>query len=148
MNSFKDGLEYTMKILSKKDYTEFEIRNKLKHKEFNDKDIDGIVSKLKSLNFINDERFAENFLFFKSKRGYGTKKIAYSMKLKGLEQTIIDRVLDSFDESEFVDTIFLKYAEKIAKKENYKQKLFSYMLRRGFLLRTISKLFDKYKEKF
>ncbi len=136
-----------MKILSKKDYTEFEIRNKLKRKEFNDDDTDNIVSKLKSLKFINDERFAENFLFFKSKSGYGTKKIAYSMKLKGLDEDIINKVLDSFDESEFADNVFIKHSEKIAKEKNYRQKLFSYMLRRGFKYSTVSKLFDKYKEK-
>jgi len=72
----------------------------------------------------------------------------YSMKLKGLDKAIIDKVLNSFDESEFADSVFLKRAEKIAKKENYKQKLFSYMLRRGFQYDTVSELFDKYKERF
>jgi len=148
MNDFKSGLEYAIKILNKKDYTEFEIRNRLKHKKFNDENIDDIVSKLKSLKFINDERFAENFLFFKSKRGYGKKGIAYNMKLKGLSENIIDRVLGSFDESKFADSIFLKRAKEIKKDKNYKQKLFSYMLRRGFEYDTVSKLFDKYKEKF
>lgn len=83
------------------DKSRYELFTKIKNKGITDEIANQVLDRLEELNYINDERFAENFVY--SKRTYeklGTKAISYKLKLKGISQDIIDNVLADVDEEQ------------------------------------------------
>jgi regulatory protein len=82
-------------ILSRRDHSEFEIRTKMKRKKFSALQINDVVTRLKKLDLINDNNFAETFtantLHLKA---VGRRWLAYKLKQKGIDQSIISDVLN------------------------------------------------------
>lgn len=83
-------------ILSRRDHSEFELRTKLRRKRFSPSQIDDAVAKLKKLNLINDEKFADNYaaniLLFKP---VGPRWIKHKLKQKGIAPSVISQTIES-----------------------------------------------------
>ena len=56
------ALNYTLYLLSKRDYTEKQLRAKLKLKEYEAVEIDGAITKAQEHNWQSDERFCTSFI--------------------------------------------------------------------------------------
>ncbi len=143
---YKKALRYILNILNKRDYTEYEIKSKLLKKGFDSQTINDVLNYVKEKNFINDRRYAENFVFFKLKAGYGVKKIQYAMKEKGINENLISEFLSKADEAKYGRAVFVKQLQKLSDKKNAREKLYAYMTRRGFKYDTIKELFSSYEK--
>ena len=56
-------IEYALKLISRKRYTQKEIEKKLKGKEFaKGDDIDKVIARLKEYKYINDDEYAKDFI--------------------------------------------------------------------------------------
>lgn len=125
-----------IKYLGYKARSKKELISKLKEKEFSEEVISRTIEFLEEYNYIDDLKYAE--LFSREKfniKGWGEKRIFYELKLKGISEDIIYKTLDSqnFDEASKAESIIIKRLK--GKKDisiSEKQKLFGYMLRRGF----------------
>ncbi len=142
MEGAKKALKYALGLLNRKDYTGYQLRNKLKEKGFDDDVIDETLNYLKEKNLINDERFAENYVYFRLQRGYGTVRIAFELKQKGVDDDIIERAIRDADEREAAKKVLSKhYTETGGAKERLKA--INLLKRRGFKYDTINELFDE-----
>jgi len=126
------ALSYVVNLLARREYSEFELRNKMQEKAFTEDEIDETIA-----YWQNDKRFAENYLHSRSQRGYGANRIKQELRqLKGVSSEVINKVLT---ESEIN---WIEIAEKVLHKKfpNYaepqpiksKQKIWQYMLSHGF----------------
>jgi len=124
-------------LLARREYSEFELRNKMQEKAFTEDEIDETIAYCQKKNWQNDKRFAENYLHARSQRGYGANRIKQELRqLKGVSSDVINEVLA---ESEIN---WIEIAEKVLHKKfpNYaepqpiksKQKIWQYMLSHGF----------------
>jgi len=126
-----DALSYSYKILSLKDFTEFEIKEKLKKKCFTEDVINEIIETLKEKKFIDDKRFTQNYVkdSFELK-GYGKKRIYYNLVQKKIEQNIIEEELefinDDLEEKKIIEIINKKNKEKDF------NKWYNFFVNRGF----------------
>ena len=131
------ALSYVVNLLARREYSEFELRNKMQEKVFTEDEIDETIAYCQKKNWQNDKRFAENYLHARSQRGYGVNRIKQELRqLKGVPSDVINEVLT---ESEINWT---EIAEKVLRKKfpNYaepqpiksKQKIWQYMLYHGF----------------
>ncbi len=138
-----DALKYAMRILNRKDYTVYQMRKKLKEKGFSDEEIDEVVGHLLEVNLLNDDRYAENFVYFKLKDGYGKRRIAYELKDRGVDENIVDKWLDGVDELGFASALVKAKvgSRKITLKE--KGKLYAFLARRGYDYDTINEVLNK-----
>ncbi|MDR0206414.1 MAG: RecX family transcriptional regulator [Bacteroidales bacterium] len=79
-----------------------EVRSKLKGLILTDVDIENIVTQLIDEDYLNDRRFAENFVKSKlTNKGWGIHKIRFHLKQKGISEDIIHSVLNDIDDEEW-----------------------------------------------
>lgn len=133
------ALNYTLNLLTRREYSEFELRNKMQEKAFSEQEIDDALAHCQQKNWQNDRRFSENYVRYRSQRGYGKNRIKQELQqLKGIASTTISEVFRELDNeidwSALALVVLRKkfpfYTEKQTPK--MKQKIWQYMLSHGF----------------
>ncbi len=145
MEEYEKTLKYVLNILNRKDYTEFELRNKLETKNFDAEVVSNVISHLRNKNFINDERYVENYIYFRLNAGYGKFKIRYELKSRGIDEELIDKHLNTACEKESAERLFESRYNSFRNKKNGKIKMFSFFERRGYSYETINELLENKK---
>ena len=85
------ALGYVMNLLSRREYSEFELRCKMQEKAFTEEEIEQAIAHCQQKNWQNDQRFTESYLHSRSQRGYGLQRIKQELRqLKGVESATID----------------------------------------------------------
>ena len=64
-------------------------------------DLELILDELEEKDWLSDRRFTEQFVLSK-KRKFGARKIAHELKLRGVNESIISRVLGDIKGDEFL----------------------------------------------
>ena len=125
-----------LRFLSYRSRSEHEIVQYLKKKETDQDEINVIVTKLKSYNFINDAEFTRRWVESRIKNGKGKNFIYHELLQKGIEKQSAKATLTSFTESEAeaVNYLAAKLSNKYKDKPTFeaKSKLVSALVRRGF----------------
>ena len=142
---YDKAYEYALKILSIKDFSVNDLRNKLKTKNYSEYTIKGVTQKLESYDLLNDEKYANKLindsLEFKKN---GINKIKYSLKSHGIENNIIDNIkIDNKKEYKNAYDIALKKYKLIEGKGNEKGKLYRYLSSKGYEYDTIKKVINE-----
>lgn len=142
--------ERALIMLDKKDYLEIELIKKLKLLKYTDKTIYMVIEKLKSFNFINDDRYIKRYINdCISLKKFGRRKILHNLAQKGLKSIDADNInIDS--EIEYHNA--LELAEKKLKlfhnEKNPKEKIYKYLLSKGYeydiIKMVITKLFNSF----
>lgn len=136
---------YALFILNRKEYTSKEIINKLNRKSFSESTINKVIDKLSVYGIIDDEGFANKYArdsvnFKKS----GIKKIQYNLINKGIDQNIVRNI--SIDEDvQFNNALELasKKLKTIESKPNPREKIYRFLLSRGYEYDLIRKVINK-----
>ena len=64
-------------------------------------DLELVLDELENKDWLSDNRFSEQFVLSK-KRKFGALKIAHELKLRGVNESIISRVLRDIKDDEFL----------------------------------------------
>ena len=130
--------ESAIKIIERSYKTEKEIRDKLKQKGYEEKQINNSIDFLNEYDFINDNTYAKAFIKDKLS-SKGSQKIKYDLMKKGIAKDIIEENLikvDKNEEKEVALNVGRKKYESIRRKEsdNYKLsgKLYMFLISRGY----------------
>lgn len=123
---------------SRREYCEFDIREKLSRTTISTNDTEEIIAILKSLNMINDERYAmayanDKFQFNK----WGKQKIIAMLRMKHINTAIITEAINQIDNNSHKEQCLalLKNKTRSTKAKDIvelKNKLLRYALGRGF----------------
>lgn len=139
-----------MNLLKTKDYTKKELINKLELSYYPKKSINDALTYVEHYGYINDKRYVENYITFKASKK-SRKQIEQSLKEKGIDSEIIENALEVYygDSSECEENLILstlkkKYGNIPMEEIDYKQKqkMMTYMYRKGFSMDTIRKAVD------
>ena len=140
----KEAFNKALDIISFKDNTTYEIRNKLYKKGYDDIIISDVLEKLKEYNFIDDNKYAQSYvnscLTYKK---YGKNKIIYMLKQKGISSSIISNLNFNNDlEFETAKNVFYKKLSSLDKYDNNKkkEKLYRHLSSKGYSSEVIMKL--------
>lgn len=125
--------------------TKYEVRLKLKDKDFTEDIIDEVIDILEKEEYLNDRLYCEVFIEDKKQlNGYGKNKIKSLLIQKGISKSVFEDFLDEFEyEEEFDNALkmgiiklnLLSNEEDVFKK---KQKLINYLAYRGFSFDVIN----------
>ncbi len=134
------ALNYSLKLISARSYSEKQIAEKLIKKGFSTEDIGKTVKKLKEYDYINDESFAKRFIENGKRKLIGRIKLSYELYKKGLNKSLIDKVSEMFYTEDEEHDIAIKAMDKkkvslIKYRENklmFKKKLYNFLQGRGF----------------
>jgi len=137
-----------LKFVTLRPRSEKEIRDYFKRKKIPESFHLELCDKLKRLELINDEKFAqwwlEQRLEFKHK---SKRELIFELRNKGLSKTVIEKALGvvSIDEPRSARKLLEKsgYRWQKLKPQQAKQKKIAFLLRKGFIWETVDQIVNK-----
>lgn len=137
---FRRAKQKAIAILNRMDKTEYELRQKLHQSEYTDNIIEATIEYIKSYHYIDDRRYAENYIRYKGMKK-SKKQIEMELYQKGISKDIIAEVLEQgMDDTEAIKRAIQKKtkdASKLSWKE--RQAIAAYLYRKGFCSEDIKK---------
>lgn len=138
-----------MNLLEKMDRTEADVRNKLRDSGYPDEAIDEAIDYLKSFKYIDDRRYANDYIGFKM-LSMSRKQIERKLSEKGIPKDIIeDELNNAYEEEngaeeELIKKLIVKKCKDRLGQLEYaeKQKLFQYLYAKGFSIYDIEKVYN------
>lgn len=139
-NRHFEGYYSAIKYIEKKLRTEKEIEHYLVKNDYNSKDIEKIINKLRKDNILNENNYAESYINDQiNLKLVGPLKIKNDLIKLGISEDIIDEKLNCYTK-ELQEEKIKKYIEK--KKKNNKNKSM-YYLKNKIVLNLINRGFFK-----
>ena len=135
----------SLDILSRREHSVSELRNKLIRFNPDPNDLKDVIERLITSNFLDDKRFASAFIRSKAESGYGPNYISQYLAKKGIPS-------DKYDiyslEIDWEDKCLTQFNKKRRNKElNFKEKekILRFLAYRGFsyeIIKNALKEFD------
>jgi regulatory protein len=142
----KRGKNYLYYLIAKKDYTCNELRTKLLKADYRQDYAELILNTVKKLDLINDQRYANQYVLYKSNRK-SRYEMMNKLRVKGIDQEIIQHSFEVNDINEYEAA--KKYLDKkMNRKSTYtnldKEKMYRSLYRKGFNFETIKSVLNAY----
>ncbi len=95
----KAAYSVALRMLTRREHCEAEVRQKLESRNFDDIAIDSAIEELKNYGYLNDSRYAEAFLRYRMQRGEAPWMAAAKARQKGVEALALQVALDDAEAS-------------------------------------------------
>ena len=147
--TFAEAKTIVYRLLKIRLRSQKEVRDKLKQREFDQSVIDQTLDYFRGAKLLDDREFARQWIKWRAAKPFGINRIKFELKEKGIATEILDQVLadfkEEFSEEEIVLTLARRRKEISKEKDPVKlnQRLYGYLLRRGFGAQTILKALKK-----
>lgn len=136
-----------LNLLTKRPYTEKQLRDKLKDGGYPKSITDEAIEYIKSMNCLDDYEYAKNYICYSSTKK-SRKRIESDLIVKGIDRDTIDRAMKSVTETEDIESEELLIQRLIGKRHydpdtasfEEKMKIRSYLYGKGFDMDMISRL--------
>jgi regulatory protein len=148
--TYEMALHRAAALCSAGEKCEFDIREKLQNWGISSDESNKIVQRLLDEKFLNNERFALSFVKDKFRfNKWGKIKIAYALKQKQIDSSLIQESLNSIDDEEYQDLLRdliqsklkgLKYKDKY----DMQAKLYRFAQGRGFESNVVSRIVSQF----
>jgi regulatory protein len=129
-----------VKLLSRREHSAFEIRDKLQKRDFDEAEIAQTIIELQQGDWLSDERFAEAYIRMRQLKGFGPIRIAMELNERGVNERIVDEYLQADDDGwqQILEQQYLKkYRNSSITDYNDKAKRIRFLQYRGFPLDAI-----------
>ncbi len=124
-----------VRLLSRREHSVFEIRDKLFKRDFDEAEIEQAIIDLQQGDWLSDERFAEAYIRMRQQKGFGPIRVTVELSERGVKDGIIDANLHE-DNEIWQQTLRLQYLKKYKNKPiadyNDKAKRIRFLQYRGF----------------
>ena len=142
-NAFNYAVDYICKYVP----SQKQMTHKLYDKDYSKRVVDYVIEKCKSYGYIDDEKYAQSYVF-QNRKLKGKLKLKQELMLKGIDKKIIDEVLADYDEE---DGCLILARKKALNKDLDDPKVYAQLVRflqyRGYDWEQIKKSIDKVREK-
>ena len=149
----KRCIKRAMNLLIKGDLTEMKLRSKLADSKYSADIIDEAIKYVKSYHYIDDRRYAMNYIVYKSSTD-SKNTIRRKLIEKGVAKDIIDSCIEEYyvDDELNRDTerklieqlVRKKFKDNSLPDNNMKQKLIASLMRKGFSYYDIEAVINDY----
>jgi regulatory protein len=85
-------------LLARRDFSSGELREKLAAQGFQAATVQSVVAEFIERGYLNDERYARQFVAYHAERGHGPRRIARELAQRGLDATLIDEALSEAED--------------------------------------------------
>ena len=112
----KYAFDLALKAIAAKRRTVFETRSYLLDREIDEASVDHAINKVLEYGYLNDLEYAKEFVsYYINAEKYGRLTIAYKLKTKGIEESIIHTAITAFSE-DIERSIAQKHYDKLTVK--------------------------------
>ena len=140
------AMQQALLFLSYRARSEKEIRQNLSKHEIPDAIIEDALERLRRNGFANDKQFASAWVENRSTfRPRGRRALALELRQKGIDNSIIETVLEDVDEDVLAYEAGQKKASKLRVREwsEFRKKLSDFLARRGFSYSVIAPIVSR-----
>ena len=136
-----------VRILTKRDHSKYELKQKLHQRGFASKVIDTVIAECERLDYINDLRTAHLYILQLKRKCFGRRYVRMALKKKRLGGAVAENLLlknyPEADERENAGKILQKKEKTFEPEEDLKkrkEKIYRFLCSRGFSKYVISEL--------
>ena len=143
-------LNYALWLLGRRDRSIGEIKEKLILKEYSLEEVKKTIDFLCKNNFLNDERFAKNFIRNQLLiKPLGEYQLRMRLRRKFIQEDIIEKILNEseLDEKKQVNIAFSRWIRVNKNKEKKYEKVSRHLIGRGFSWDIIKTVLEEHKSK-
>lgn len=138
-NDFQAFHRLCLRLLARREYSLLELKQK--GKNFPPHVVEAVLNDLIERNWQSDERFCEHYVRSHASRGDGPLKIRQKLKMKGIDNTLIDAHLKTIDWQASANALYQKKYHPLADDPyREKQKCQRFLAQRGFSFSTIQEV--------
>ena len=94
--------DYAVTLLARRDYSTHELKRKLKDRGYTEHAYEVVVDDLESMGKMNNERYSQNFVAYRARRGHGPARIRNQLKTSGLDRSTIDEAVKGDEAPDFL----------------------------------------------
>ncbi|EQC43503.1 regulatory protein RecX [Bacteriovorax sp. Seq25_V] len=153
---FQKAYSYSIRILSKRDYSRYKLKIKLQSQGFDESLIEEILNHLESKKFINEQNYAESKIKNWMTKGLSIDHIRQKLEQENIsaDNYFISQVFDEYktDEDSQLESLIQKKCRSISSREmfdfNFEKKLIRYLLSKGHSYDMVQKAIDSYIRRF
>lgn len=136
--------EQAMNFLARREHSVYELTKKLLKADFESDEVQNIITRLTEQNLQSNQRFAENYIRYRSNRGFGSQKIRQELTERGVAGELINSTISEANVDWFALAIIVRckrFGEQNPDdfKERAKQQRFLHY--RGFTHKQINEAF-------
>jgi regulatory protein len=84
---------YAVRLLARRDHSVSELRRKLLVRGYEQSVVEGVLTRLESSKSLNDQRYTENVVAYRARRGQGPSRIRNELRRSGVEAEAIDAAI-------------------------------------------------------
>ena len=136
-----------VRILTHRDHSKFELKQKLRQRGFGDKVINTAIAECERLHYINDLRTAHVYILQLKRKCFGKRYIQMALKKKRLSGTAIEKILfenypgvDEYGHAGRLLEKKMKTFERVADLKKRREKIYRFLYSRGFSAAVIRDL--------
>ena len=138
-NGYKKALNASFRLLSRRDHSIFELKEKLSKKGFSFDEIDSAVKRLIELDYLDELEFAKGFVrHCQVIRNLGSYRIRHELKKKRIPSRLMDKAMEEYNYETENETIN-RIVDSMAGSGKPAEKIARYLGNKGFP-------YDKIKE--
>ena len=89
--SFSSIREVAVRLLARREHSVAELRRKLESRGFGGEAIERVLSQLREVRLLSDERFVEAYVHSRYERGFGPLRIQKELRERGVSAELISR---------------------------------------------------------
>ena len=148
-NLNSDITKLITKYLSIREHSKLELQNKLSQKGHDLSDIRDCIDEFSSKNIQSDIRFTEEFIRSRLKKNKGTQLILSQLITRGIADNIIQKKISEISYQEWCKAAFLALNKKLNGSSvsiEHKDKIYSFLISRGFDYKMIKYAMDEQKD--
>ncbi len=130
------AFDYAVSLLARRDYSTHELKKKLAERGYNEHAREVVVDDLESMGKIDNERFGQNLVAYRARRGHGPARIRQQLQKSGLSRSAIDEAVKGEEAPDFLAlaraTRTRKFGPGIPKDRKERAKQARFLQYRGF----------------
>ena len=135
-----------MNLLQKKRYTEKQLADKLKEGFYSQEIIEEAIAYVRSFRYVDDLQFALDYITY-HEASESERKMSYSLLQKGIDKEVIKQAFDKWralggcqNEQDMIRSLLEKKQYHFDCEAKEKQKIYAFLLRKGFSVENVNKV--------
>ncbi len=136
----RDPVAAAVGLLSRRDHSREELKQKLRSRGFVVSEIETAISRVDDWGYLNDARFAEGFVRYRSARGLGPIRLANELRERGVASELIRQTLAEAEQDWFtlcLEVCERKFGSPLPTDFKARAKVQRYLAYRGFDMEQI-----------
>lgn len=138
-----NAYEVALNLLARREHASEELRQKLRKKAFAEADITALLLQLQQAGWQSDSRFTEAYIRYRRAAGFGPRRIAQELRLRGISRELMAEKLHPGAlcwQERLAQVWQHKFAGMVAQDAKTYAKQVRFLLQRGFDPAAIAQL--------